>query len=79
VQSRNLPTLKTTEIAIWSLNSLVQGLSSAQTKSDVRQLISQHGREPVLQAWKSLAPIDKAALRLVHDFDGTIIHDSTDG
>jgi hypothetical protein len=32
----------------------------------------------VLQAWKSLAPIDKAALRLVHDFDGTIIHDSTD-
>jgi hypothetical protein len=54
-------------------------LSSAQTKSDVRQLISLHGRDPVLQAWKSLTPLDKAALRLVHDFDGTIIHDSTDG
>jgi hypothetical protein len=68
-----------TEIASWSLSSLVQALSSAQTKSDVRQLISLHGRDPVLQAWKSLTPLDKAALRLVHDFDGTIIHDSTDG
>ena len=68
-----------TEIASWSLSSLVQALSSAQTKSDVRQLISTHGRENVVKAWDSLNAVDKAALRLVKEFDGTIIHDSTDG
>ena len=67
-----------TEIAYWSLSSLVQALSSAQTKSDVRQLISTHGRENVVKAWDSLNAVDKAALRLVKEFDGTIIHDSTD-
>lgn len=67
-----------TEIASWSLSSLVQALSSAQTKSDVRQLISTHGRENVVKAWDSLNAVDKAALRLVKEFDGTIIHDSTD-
>tara|TARA_Y100000356_G_scaffold87859_1_gene73430 strand:- start:89 stop:298 length:210 start_codon:yes stop_codon:yes gene_type:complete len=67
-----------TEIASWSLSSLVQALSSAQTKSDVRQLISTHGRENVVKAWDSLDAVDKAALRLVKEFDGTIIHDSTD-
>ena len=67
-----------TEIASWSLSSLVQALSSAQTKSDVRQLISTHGRENVVKAWDSLNAVDKAALRLVKEFDGTIIHDSPD-
>ena len=67
-----------TDIASWSLSSLVQALSSAQTKSDVRQLISTHGRENVVKAWDSLNAVDKAALRLVKEFDGTIIHDSTD-
>lgn len=60
------------------MSSLVQALSSAQTKSDVRQLISTHGRENVVKAWDSLNAVDKAALRLVKEFDGTIIHDSTD-
>ena len=67
-----------TEFASWSLSSLVQALSSAQTKSDVRQLISMHGRENVVKAWDSLNAVDKAALRRVKEFDGTIIHDSTD-
>lgn len=71
--------LNLTDIDSLSLNSLVQSLQTAATKSDVRQLISLHGRDDVVKAWNSLEPVDKAALRLVHDFDGTIIHDSTDG
>ena len=70
--------LKKTDNQFSSLNSLVQSLQSAATKSDVRQLISTHGRENVVKAWDSLYTVDKAALRLVKEFDGTIIHDSTD-
>ena len=58
------------------MESLVKSLQQASAKSDVRDLINQHGRDPVLQAWKNLSPVEKAALRLVHDFDGIIIHDN---
>ena len=54
---------------------LLSALSTAETKSDVRRLLNEHGYEPVNEAWGQLDDLTKASLSLVKGFDGQVLHD----
>ncbi len=54
---------------------LVTALQSAETKGDVRDLLAEHGYEPVNDAWLKLDDLTKASLSLVKEFDGQVLHD----
>lgn len=50
-------------------------LRRARTKADVRSLLATHDANDVNIAWKTLEPLERAALSLMRGFDGEIIHD----
>ena len=57
---------------------VLEALSRARRKSDVRDIHQVHDIEAIQQAWHSLPPVQRASLLLCRAFDAEIIHDNTD-
>lgn len=54
---------------------LLAKLQQAETKADVRELLEEHGYEPVNAAWGQLDDLCKASLSIVKAFEGQVLHD----
>ena len=54
---------------------LLAKLQQAETKADVRELLEEHGYEPVNTAWGQLDDLSKASLSIVKAFEGQVLHD----
>lgn len=54
---------------------IVEALSQASTKDDVRTILSRYDSGAVHQAWHHLPAVQQAALRLVHFTNGRIFHE----
>ena len=53
--------------------AILEALKRATHKSHVRQLLQRHDANAVNQAWRCLDPIERSALLLCKNLDGTII------
>ena len=56
---------------------VLEALQRARSRGDVRELFRRHDADSVNAAWKKLDLVDRAALLLCRDFDGTVIRDYT--
>lgn len=54
---------------------ILEALSQASTKQDVRVILSRYDTQAVHLAWQFLAPVQQAALNLVRFTDGRIFHE----
>jgi hypothetical protein len=52
---------------------ILEELKKATQKDHVRQLLQRHDANAVNQAWRCLDPIERSALLLCKNLDGTII------
>ena len=57
------------------LDMLLAKLQQAETKADVRELLEEHGYEPVNAALGQLDDLSKASLSIVKAFEGQVLHD----
>ena len=57
------------------LDMLLAKLQQAESKADVRELLEEHGYEPVNAAWGQLDDLSKASLSIVKAFEGQVLHD----
>jgi hypothetical protein len=53
--------------------AILEALKQATHKGHVRQLLQRHDANDVNQAWRCLDPIERSALLLCKNLDGTIV------
>lgn len=58
--------------------AVLEALSRARRKSDVRDIHQVHDIEAIQHAWHFLPAVQRASLLLCRAFDAEIIHDDTD-
>lgn len=54
---------------------VLDALSRAETKQDVRTILQRYDSEAVNLAWKQLSPVQRGALQLVRFTNGRIFHE----
>lgn len=58
-----------------SAPTLVEDIERASCRQDMAKLLQTHTYDEVNSAWKSVSPVQRAALSFIRNFDGFVPHE----